>query len=68
MVSFEHETGRGQLMEWGGDTRGDGEHREEREVEVQVEPESISKRECNATDGVEHDAMGLKSECKTGEH
>jgi len=55
-------------MEQGGDVRGDGEHREEREVEVRVEPESISKRECDATDGAERDATGLKSECKTGEH
>ena len=40
-------------MEQGGDVRGDGEHREEREVEVRVEPESISKRDRHATGDAE---------------
>jgi len=48
-TGFERETGRGRSTERGGDARGDGERREEREVEVRVEPESISKRDHDAT-------------------
>jgi len=41
MVNFERETGQGRSTERGGDARGDGEHREEREVDskVRVKPD-----------------------------